>query len=57
MRLWSPLEEQRVIITADQLEELKELIDRHAQESDCQRDGNCCADLILEFLKELLEDA
>jgi len=46
-----------VTISDEQLEELKELLDRHDQESDCQRTGSCCADRMIELLKELLEEA
>lgn len=38
------------------LEELKTLLERHDQESDCKRRGDCCAHLLIEFLEELLAD-
>lgn len=50
------LEERRVIISAEHVEELKGLLERHEQDSDCQREGNCCVDLLVEFLDELLAD-
>lgn len=45
-----------MIISSETAEELKELLDRHQQESDCNRTGGCCADLLIEFLQELLSD-
>lgn len=43
-------------ISDEAMEELKELLERHKQESDCERTGDCCAHLLIEFLEELLED-
>lgn len=45
-----------MIISDEQLEELRELLERHEQDSDCQRTGDCCAPLLIEFLEELLAE-
>lgn len=45
-----------MIISADQLEELKTLLERHEQDSECQREGVCCVDLLIEFLEDLVAD-
>lgn len=44
-------------LSDETIEELKELLERHNQESDCKRTGDCCAHLLLEYLEELLADA
>lgn len=43
-------------ITSEHLEELKELLDRHDQDSDCQRTGECCATNLIEYLEDLLAE-
>jgi len=44
-------------LTAEQVEELRERLDRHDENSDCYATGDCCSDLLIEFLRELLSDA
>lgn len=43
-------------ISDSDLDELRELLERHDQESDCKRSGECCAQTLIEFLEELLAD-
>lgn len=43
-------------ITSEHLEELKELLDRHEQDSDCQRTGTCCASILVEYLEDILNE-
>ena len=44
-------------LSSEQLDDLKETLARHEQDSDCQRTGECCAHLLIEFLEELLAEA
>ena len=43
-------------LNEEQLDELRTLLDRHDEESECKRTGDCCAELVLEFVRELLEE-
>jgi hypothetical protein len=43
-----------VNLTTDEVEELREILDRHEQYNDCHRNGGCCADRLIEFLEDLL---
>ncbi|MGD9726295.1 MAG: hypothetical protein AB7L09_01465 [Nitrospira sp.] len=43
-------------ISAEQVEELKELLERHDHESDCHRTGECCAQQLIDYIEELLAD-
>jgi hypothetical protein len=45
-----------VIISRELTADLRELLDRHSQDSECHRKGDCCAHLLIEFLEEMLFD-
>jgi len=44
-----------VKLTEDQIEQIKERIDRHDQDSDCNATGGCCSYYLIEYLKEFLD--
>jgi len=47
----------KVKLTAENIKDLQEELEKHEQLSDCQRDGNCCACDLIELLEEILADA